>query len=311
MNMRPFDPLDEEERALAALIAREGPHGEPSPALDAKILAAAHSAVAARPRRTAPRWPLLTGVAASALLAVGIAWQMRPAQESTSFPTNADAPMAATETAPAEPPAESAQDATTTESAERAAAPPPATAPATMQEKIAATPVPAPPAPAPTREAIAPRAAPVMTAPPPPPAADVMAKESAATPVDFVAEPPHSAAPARAATQTRQEQAQTESTRALSAKSMRARAAAPATDTAAAGNAEGDSVTISSAIATPALAATPITEDEKLSRRKWLQRIEQRHAQGDLDGARESLRRFVAKYPRTELPDQLQELREE
>ena len=47
-----------EERALAQRLARLGPHGEPSPALDARILAAAHDAVArTQARRQRRRWP--------------------------------------------------------------------------------------------------------------------------------------------------------------------------------------------------------------------------------------------------------------
>ncbi|MCL6711421.1 hypothetical protein M8R20_30970 [Pseudomonas sp. R2.Fl] len=82
MNRRPPEPLSAEERQLADQLARLGPHGEPSPTLDARILAAAHDAVAARaaaPRK--PRWPVAMGLAASALLAVGIAWQLRPVDE--------------------------------------------------------------------------------------------------------------------------------------------------------------------------------------------------------------------------------------
>ena len=80
MNRRPLEPLSPEERALADQLARLGPHGEPSAALDARILAAAHDAIAvsaaARPRSR--RWPVGLGVAATTLLAVGIAWQLRP-----------------------------------------------------------------------------------------------------------------------------------------------------------------------------------------------------------------------------------------
>jgi len=91
-------PLDPEERALAARLARLGPHGEPSPALDARVLAAAHAATtgiahdAARERgwRRA-RWPVGVGVAASVALAAGIAWQMRP------LPAPVFAPTASTE----------------------------------------------------------------------------------------------------------------------------------------------------------------------------------------------------------------------
>lgn len=113
MNRRPLEPLDAEEAALAEQLARLGPHGEPSPRLDARILAAAHDAVSEplRPRQRS-RWPLGLGVAASALLAVGIAWQLRPVDHSPldrEF-ASADAAAAAdtgaaaqaTETGPAE-----------------------------------------------------------------------------------------------------------------------------------------------------------------------------------------------------------------
>ena len=62
---RPAEPLSPEERAMGERLARLGPHGEPSPALDARILAAAH-AVAATPtqmRRPSRRWPVALGIA--------------------------------------------------------------------------------------------------------------------------------------------------------------------------------------------------------------------------------------------------------
>jgi len=40
-------PLTAEEQALAQRLARLGPHAEPSPALDARVLAAAHAATSA------------------------------------------------------------------------------------------------------------------------------------------------------------------------------------------------------------------------------------------------------------------------
>jgi len=74
------EPLTQEERGLADRLARLGASGEPSAALDARILAAAHGEVAAR-RNRRPRWPLALGAVATLALAIGIASQLRPAQE--------------------------------------------------------------------------------------------------------------------------------------------------------------------------------------------------------------------------------------
>lgn len=54
-----------------------------------------------------------------------------------------------------------------------------------------------------------------------------------------------------------------------------------------------------------------VEADTRLSKRNWLRRIELRRAQGDTDGARESLRLFVEKYPRATLPSDLRGLLKE
>ncbi|MCD9031266.1 hypothetical protein LDO32_05930 [Luteimonas sp. Y-2-2-4F] len=105
MSHRDRTPLDAEERALAAQLAHHAPADDPSPELDARVLAMAREAAGAggsgapaaplrgardrRPRRR--RWPAAFGIAASLALAVGIAWQLRPLPE---------APQAASESAP-------------------------------------------------------------------------------------------------------------------------------------------------------------------------------------------------------------------
>jgi len=80
MNTQRPEPLSNEERELAEMLSRLGPHGEPSAALDARILAASHEATAGTRRAVLrkPRWPVAFGVAASMVIAVGIAWQLRP-----------------------------------------------------------------------------------------------------------------------------------------------------------------------------------------------------------------------------------------
>jgi hypothetical protein len=103
---KPHEPLTAEERQLAAQLAKLGPHGGPSPQLDARILSAARTAVQGRsvPAARRPRWPLGLGVAASVLLAVGVAWQLRPLQEvpvASEVPTEAMSAPAAPEAADA------------------------------------------------------------------------------------------------------------------------------------------------------------------------------------------------------------------
>jgi len=84
------DALTPEERALADRLARLGPQGEPSPALDARILAAARAATSApaatapthrSPRRRQRRWPVAFGAAATLVIVGGLAWQLRPVDD--------------------------------------------------------------------------------------------------------------------------------------------------------------------------------------------------------------------------------------
>ena len=80
---QPAHSLDAEERALAKALPRLHGRTAPGPDLDASILAAAQASVrpakpsqfAARPRI---RWIAPASLAASMVLAVGIAWQLRP-----------------------------------------------------------------------------------------------------------------------------------------------------------------------------------------------------------------------------------------
>lgn len=85
MNRSGHEPLGSKERALAQRLARLDGAASPSPELDARILAMARSAPA-RPAATTPprrrrRWPLGLGLAASVLVALGLAWQLRPAPD--------------------------------------------------------------------------------------------------------------------------------------------------------------------------------------------------------------------------------------
>lgn len=304
MNMRPPEPLTPEERELAARIARLGPHGEPSPALDAKILAAAHSAVAGMPRRRRPRWPLYTGVAASALLAVGIAWQLRPTHE-VAMPAMSDAP-AASEARIAQIEAVPAQPASPPPPLK--AVPPPANVVPPVPERAAVAPTPKPSPATPLAE--------------PAPMADAAAGAEIAAPAElaFAPEPPVAMQRAAGKREAEAYEAQADAERQRRVAPILpsreyappASAPAPAPPPPAAGE---DSTSLDQVVVTGtragALAGIPVEKDAKLSKRKWLKRIQRRLEQDDVDGARASLRLFVGKYPRAELPPELRELLEE
>lgn len=333
MNGKPVEPLSAEERELAALLGRTGPHGEPSPSLDAKILSAARAAVTrdgARPATRRRRWPALAGLAASVLVAAGIAWQLRPQREAMMRVSEAPASAAVVVDAPADNAAASVTASPAPEAPASTEAPP-------------ALEQPAPPKPAaPERRRAAPASAgmreapPVEVAelrpmdipapakavalpPPPPPASAPPAPPAPAAPVEshadeYAAEPsPRAFAPAPGA--AREEavagRQQAETAEAASASLHRA---AKANAEAEARYSADDSRTLDSIVVTGTvliLADIPATEDAKLSKADWLQRIRQRKAQGDEDGARASLRLFVGKHPRARLPSDLRGLLEE
>src|SRR4249919_4365786 len=77
----PMEPLDDQEREFARIL-HALPGGDPPPALDAAILRAATNAAAASKRPGArffasagALWGI--GSAAAAVLALGVAWQLR------------------------------------------------------------------------------------------------------------------------------------------------------------------------------------------------------------------------------------------
>ncbi|MGO1068306.1 hypothetical protein [Lysobacter sp. CA199] len=179
MNRRPDapDPLSPEERDLAERLLRLGPHEGPSPALDARILAAAHAAVAQAPRARAKkqRWPAWIGVAASLSLAVGIAWQLRPmdkaAEAMSEEQVAIDAPAAAQAAAADPADAMIAEDSTV-------AAPALPVAPDMADSADAAASAAAPAIAEAPLPAAAPKEAPRAIAPPPPPLENARAQRS-------------------------------------------------------------------------------------------------------------------------------------
>jgi len=297
------DPLTPEEQALARMLGR-GREQAPSAAVDAAILAAARAAlhdapaavtpVASRPRRIA-RWPAALGVAASVVVAVGLAWQLRPQLERppstdeaaaaavVERAADADAPLSAPMDVPPPPPAP--EPAPAPEALPRAATPPqqpvpPAAAPGHTPARRA---VPAsPPARVPDAQVVAPPSPPAPPAPLPPaalpaPAAPASVAEERAA----VGALQRSGVPARA-----------------SAKQLNER-----TDTVEAAAAAGS--TSSTAM------DAQLKADERLSRRRWLAQIRGYRDAGDTDLARASLERYLQHYPHTPLPPDLRQLLEQ
>ncbi|MEI2454669.1 MULTISPECIES: hypothetical protein [Lysobacter] len=358
MNRRPDapDPLTAEERELADRLLRVGPHDGPSPALDARILAAAHAAVAQAPRaRPRSRWPAWIGVAASLSLAVGIAWQLRPTGKSFEAvgedPATVSAPAATaaeTEAITAATPGQDSAAAADAAAVAPAAVPPPlevadaagaAAAPALPARTQAAAPVPAGDARR-ERSAEAPQAephqarrappqafslpeepAPIdMPAPPPaPPAPPAPASAAPAAPSSAVSS--RSSAPAAQNAAAGRDQSQdyraaearpaplaseTAARKATAAGAVEAKAAPAA---APAAEAAADSVALDRIEVTGSrIGAAADADDARLAPAQWLQRIREYRDAGQIERARDGLRRFRSAHPRTRIPDDLRPL---
>ena len=290
----PSGRLDAEERALAALLPR--PHGrtEPAPDLDARILAAARAATQPRPTRRPRRsWIAPTAVVASLMLAVGLAWQLRPPPAPQAQAVDAAAPAAseivarAFEAPPASP---EMQDAPMPMVEAR---PAPATTP--MAEDA----TPRMPAPTATADAAKVAAAPMAAPPPAPPAPPPAAVTQDAAAMPQVMEPARAPAPAMAKARTSEaarERITVSGTAATRADHDEAERAANA--------AMLDTV----AIDDPGDEVPPATADSPQVRDAWLKRIGELLKQGKTDEAKASLAEFKRRYPDASLPPELRKL---
>lgn len=339
--MSPHDePLTPEERGLARRLARVDGGAEPSPALDARILAAARMGenvapspvVREIPTRRRPRfaWAAGLGVAASLVLAVGIAWQLRP--QPNADVQYSEAPVAADAARDEEPPAEvRAPDAFP-------APPPPPPSPPQQPKSVSSGPA----APAPAQEA---RARRQLSPPPQEPQPDqAEATESGRaeapvvfdepSPVDTPAPPAAAPAPSPRAQQAasepppdlsalpsieaagavQEEVASDERERKASAgeagrdaaKQRRAASLDRVETTGARIPEEADQV--SGFNDQPYDDEPPASADSPEVRTAWLARIRELLAEGKIDAARASLAEFHRRYPDAPLPDDLRPL---
>lgn len=293
---REHDPLDQEERALADALARATPRAGPPPELDAAILASARRALATgtasnavRPR-IRRRWPAVLGVAASLALAVGIAWQLRPAPD-TAVPAASEGPPVVFDTPP---PA-------SREPMQADPAPAPGTAASPAGEppvEIPAVREPAPPAPAAARplppgreDDGAPSAAPSTPA----------SQPEGRLPIFEPSPPPVDTAIGRK--RVRQQAGD----HALPARAARAPLpASPVPESAeqASRATAGDIVFDQEGLDDE----PPATVDSPQARRAWLDRIRELRDAGELDAARESLGEYRRRYPDLDLPADLEGL---
>jgi len=346
MNRFDDEPLSPEERALADRLARLGPHDGPSPALDAKILAAAHAAVAP-PQRRRRHWLGLsaipgglitgTGMAAALVLVIGTVWQLRPSDPAPR-PILDEGEMAPVEAqiiarpreviAPPPPPVEAP--------AAAAAAPPSANRSAAVAQRkaapaeVAVAAAAAAPAPEPEAEVAPARVATVgpdealhfeshgVIAPAPQAYSNSRAVAAAAMPAPMPA--PASAAPEAVDAQAeaarkeafglmraRQQQSIDEQTMAAARKQAEAKAEAAANPTL-------DRIEVTGSRIKDGdgeliwLPDVPVEDDAKLDRNAWLERIRARRDAGDAEHARESLALFRKAHPRVSLPQDLRAL---
>ena len=307
MNRVP-DPLDANERALADLLARDALPG-PSPQLDARILAAARSATTAPPsRRPRPRWIAGMGIAATLVLAIGIAWRLRPLppqhQAASEYavsavrviepPAQTAAPPSAAADAvyrqvQSQPPPEmpksiAAERESVPDVARRAAPPEPPVVFDEPSPMDAQAPPPAPP----------PAPAPAMA-----PNANGMAAPAAATMQAAKTQAPVAAAAPNAFESARpQEDARTLDKVEVTGSRIGRVDAAAAADAAA-----EDGVSRAELDEEP-----PATADSPQVQEAWLQRIRELLSAGETDAARNSLAEFHHRYPKYVLPEDLRSL---
>jgi hypothetical protein len=274
--------LSQEERTLAEQLVRVAPRSEPSPALDARVLAAARAASGGEGRRSvrsSRRWPVAVGLVASLVLAVGIAWRVRPlppavpsAASEAARPTSASTPVPAQpNVAPTAAVSELPDIASpAAEAASKAKAGMPGRATAARENTAAST------------ADIGPEQPSVAEAPPP--------------------APPPAAPAARTAPQSQSPAPEADINAATDAAGVQADIGSDASATAAEAMPEsgyGDE---------PVDAMPPATADAPGVRDAWLLRIRTLVDDGRIAEGRRSLRAFAERYPDYPLPEDLRAL---
>ena len=309
MTRLPREPLDAEERALAARLPRLHGRDEPDAALDACILAAAHAALAPAPIAKRRRgWIVPLTAAASVSLAVGLAWQLQPPPPAPSVSPADTAAASAGQAHDGEHPVMRSMEAAPPPTARAMRSPPmPMTSPATQavlvedDARIARERAPAEPV------ADARAAAPEFVPAPPPEAA--MAETM---PVEVMAPPLAPPAPPAPATPAAPQAALGRSAATDEAVSVSGTRVRPEAKRARAQN-EAEAAADAATLDTFSKAmdeddVPPATMDAPAARDAWLRRILELQQQGKIDEARASLAEFRRRYPDAVLPPELRKL---
>ena len=310
MTRLPREPLDAEERALAARLPRLHGRDEPDAALDARILAVAHAAVSS-PTPVATRrrgWIVPLTAAASVSLAVGLAWQLQPPPPAPSVSPADSAAASAGQAHDGEHPVMRSMEAAPPPTASAMRSPPmPMTSPARQtvpvedDARIARERAPAEPV------ADARAAAPEFVPAPPPEAAmaETMQVEVMAPPLAPPA-PPAPATPAAPQAALGRSAATDE---AVSVSGTRARPEAKRVRAQNEADAAADASTLDMfSKAADEEDVPPATMDAPAARDAWLRRIGELQLQGKVDEARASLAEFRRRYPDAVLPPELRKL---
>jgi hypothetical protein len=309
MSRRPREPLDADERALAAQLPRLHGRDEPDAALDARILAAAHAAVAA-PLPLAKRrrgWIVPLTAAASVSLAVGLAWQLQPPPAPEASPVQAPVATAG---------AAYEQDQAYVHAPDAPSPPPPAA--------VMAKPIPAPAvrqaAPAPQGARIVREAAPAervaesvaaapMVVPPPDPVVVADAVSVASAPPLPPPAPP--APPALPTPPAADQAAVVSSSGTLDAVTVGGTAARQVAKRARQNEAEAAANAMTSEQFAKAMDeedVPPATMNAPAARDTWLRRIGELQQEGRIDDAKASLAEFRRRYPDEVLPPEMRKL---
>jgi hypothetical protein len=330
MNVPPpqsTNALDAEERAVAKALPRLHGRAVPGPDVDASILAAAQSAVqGSKPvhARNGPRiwWIGQAALAASLVLAVGMAWRLRPLPSLPAIQPAAADNAAKVQAAPSGGPAMSEQpmpmvvmqptDAQASESARQQAnqsfinaedaLPSPDDRP--QASDAPAAPPPAPPALSADPASPDLAAMEASSSPPTDPQAGSPPSQLGKDAMRMRANVPAGASSANGMTQaaTSEKAGVDDSTRQAATTGVPPALAMPAMRSEAAKTVETGAVDAPEADIPPATAASPDVRDA------WLRRISQLLEQGNRQDAKASLAEFKRRYPNAVLPPALKAL---